>query len=112
MLIDVNEEIFEISEELAGAFQMTMSEQNSKILLRKAQEFEVNKHELLQKIRLSITNNPSVVLVKSDLDLSPPEKESRVMQMIKEYSNSKERVPEKSPVHKQGPSSTSEYMMY
>lgn len=66
ILIDLNEEIFAISEELAAAFQMTKSEKNSRELYHRAQEFEQKQITLLQKIKKSVFNNPTTRLIKQD----------------------------------------------
>ena len=60
ILIDLNEEIFNISEELAKSYTF----EKSKNILQKAKESDQWKNVLIKKIKDTIDSNPSVRLLR------------------------------------------------
>jgi len=70
----LNEEIFNISEELAKSFTF----ERNKNILGKAKEAEHRKNVLLKKIKDSIDSNPSVRLLRRNariMNQTPPQNE-------------------------------------
>eukprot|EP00347_Sterkiella_histriomuscorum_P001188 403372989 len=57
LLIDLNEEVFAISEELAKSFTF---ERNKNTLMQRAQEFEQRQRQIIKKIKDSIDKNPTI----------------------------------------------------
>ena len=62
LLIDLNEEIFALSEELAKSF----SGENSRTLVSKAREFEMRKKQIVQKVKQTIDDDPIAKIVRRD----------------------------------------------
>ena len=86
MLIDLNEEIFAISEEMASAFSSNR-QKDGKDLYKRAQEFEQKKVKIFSKIRNTISTNPLVKMVKGERETgkentnishSPPQRDNPV----------------------------------
>ena len=72
ILIDLNEEIFTISEELAKSYTF---ERNNKSILVKAKDCNQRKNALLKKIKETIDQNALVKLIRRNqriLNQSPP----------------------------------------
>jgi len=65
LLIDLNEEIFAISEDMSSAF--SSNKPSGQDLLFKAQEYEQKKIKIFSKIRSSISLNPLVKIVKGEV---------------------------------------------
>lgn len=66
LLIDLNEEIFAISEELSNALQASSFHEANSGLLLKAREYEQKKIALLTKIKNNVSNNPLTQVAKKD----------------------------------------------
>ena len=66
LLIDLNEEIFAISEELANALQSSSYKEARDGLLLKAREYEQKKIVLLTKIKNNVSNNPLIHAARND----------------------------------------------
>ena len=62
LLIDLNEEIFALSEELAKSF----SGESSRTLVSKAREFEMRKKQIVQKVKQTIDDDPIAKIVRRD----------------------------------------------
>ena len=72
LLIDLNEELFLISETLSAAYS---TKQDSKEgLLFRAQEHEKRKNKIMNKIKKEISNSPMVQLVRDPNSASPQKK--------------------------------------
>ena len=63
LLIDLNEEIFALSEELARSFASFRSPTNNGVIAR-AYEYEQRKNQLMRKISQQIDDNHSVKLIR------------------------------------------------
>ena len=64
MLIDVNEEIFAISQELARSFGSVERTTSSSSKLQRAYEFEQRKNQMTRKIKEMIDDNHSVKIIR------------------------------------------------
>ena len=75
LLIDLNEEVFAISEELAKSFTF---ERHKSTLLSKAQEFEKRKKQLFKRIAEAVEKNPTVKTLRRGQKIqrmSPPQRD-------------------------------------
>lgn len=80
-MIDLNEEVFNISEALSAAFQS--SNLNSEENLQRALEYEQKQKMLCQKVKQSIESHPSVQLIKgATIQHSPPQREREVAHQV------------------------------
>ena len=71
LLIDLNEEIFSISEELAKSYTF----ERSKNLLQKAKDFDAKRKALMRKIKGTIDDNANVKTIRRNIKIhnnSPP----------------------------------------
>ena len=75
LLIDINEEIFSISDELARSYNFDKSHST---LAEKAQDFNNRKKSLMNKVRSQIDTNPAVKVIRRAFKIeqfSPQQKE-------------------------------------
>ena len=62
LLIDLNEEIFALSEELAKSFTADRSRQ----LVSKAREFDMRKKQMLKRVQTTIDEDPIAKIIRRD----------------------------------------------
>ena len=67
LLIDLNEEIFSLSEELANSFGQDYCKVN---LIAKAREFDQRKSNLLRKVEETIENDPTARIICREFRIS------------------------------------------
>jgi PIN domain nuclease of toxin-antitoxin system len=61
-LIDLNEEIFTLSEEVANSYQSN----NTRAFISAAREFEIRKKQLIKKVSLTIEEDPVAKIVRRE----------------------------------------------
>ncbi|CDW81628.1 UNKNOWN [Stylonychia lemnae] len=75
LLIDLNEEVFGISEELAKSFTF---QRNKHMLAQRANEFEQRQQQLFKKIKDTVENNPTIKTLRRNKRIkeqSPPQRD-------------------------------------
>ena len=65
LLIDLNEEIFALSEELAKSFTADAS----RTLVSKAREFEIRKKQMLKRVQSTIDDDPIAKIVRRETNI-------------------------------------------
>ncbi len=72
LLIDLNEEIFAISEEVANSFQ----NDNVKYLVNQARAFEIRKKKLVKRVSATIEDDPIAKIVRREIKMSKKKDDS------------------------------------
>ena len=72
LLIDLNEEIFAISEEVANSFQ----NDNTKYLVNQARAYEIRKKQLVKRVSATIEDDPIAKIVRREIKMSKKKDDS------------------------------------
>ena len=87
LLIDINEEIFALSEELAKSF----TADRSRLLVSKAREFEMRKKQMLKRVQTTIDEDPIAKIVRRESNIRKRSQSPIDVERSKSRSRSKEK---------------------
>ena len=91
LLIDLNEEIFAISEEIAKSF----TESSAYPLVSKAREYDVRKRNLLKRVSKTILDDPIAKVVRKEFGIKSVERASSRSKSARSKTRSRSNSREK-----------------